>query len=70
MHKKPNVQFEMPGSVESGVRFKIRINFDGAKLERAEVYVMKVPKEGFEDPDTGVVITEKDAKAQIEKAGK
>lgn len=70
MHKKPEIAFEMPGSIESGVRFTIRINFDGAKLERAEVYVIKVPKAGFQDPETGVTITEKDAKRQIEEADK
>jgi hypothetical protein len=66
MHKKPSVGFDMPSTIESGVKFTIRINFDGAKLERADVYVIKVPAAGFKDPATGTVITEKDAKRQIE----
>merc|ERR1711948_255646 len=66
MHKKPQVAFDMPNSIESGVEFSIRVNFDGSKLERAEVLVIKVPAAGYKDPKTGTVITEKDAKRQIE----
>jgi len=66
MHKKPEIKFVMPGSVQAGERFQIQIDFDGAKLERAELYVLKVPsKGGYQDPETGVVITEKDAERQI-----
>jgi hypothetical protein len=56
----------MPDSVEAGKRFTINVNFDGAKLERAEITVIKVPAAGYQDPETGTVITEKDAKKQIE----
>jgi hypothetical protein len=70
MHKKPQVAFEMPGTIESGVKFTIRINFDGSKLERAEVYVIKVPAAGYKDPETGTVITEKDAERQIDELEK
>jgi len=66
MHKKPSIQFVMPGSIQAGERFQIQIDFDGAKLDRAEVYVVKVPaKGGYQDPETGVVISEKDAERQI-----
>jgi len=57
----------MPGSIESGVRFKITVNFGGAKLDKAEIYVLRVPAAGYKDPETGVIITEKDAKSKIEK---
>jgi hypothetical protein len=70
MHKKPSIEFQMPDSIESGVRFSININFDGAKLDRADVFVMRVPAAGYQDPETGVVITEKDAKTQIEDVEK
>lgn len=67
MHKKPEIGFVMPGSIQAGERFQIQINFDGAKMDRAEVYVMKVPAQGgYQDPETGVVITEKDAQRQIQ----
>jgi hypothetical protein len=66
MHKKPEITFQMPDSVEAAATFTININFDGAKLDRADVYVIKVPAAGYQDPETGVVITEKDAKKQIE----
>jgi len=66
MHKKPSISFAMPDSIEAGAPIEIQINFDGSKLDRAEVYVMRVPTGGYQDPETGVVITEKDAKRQIE----
>jgi hypothetical protein len=62
MHKKPEIGFQMPGEVESGVQFTININFDGAKLDRAEVIVLRVPAAGYQDPETGTIITAKDAK--------
>jgi len=57
----------MPDAIQAGERFEIQIDFDGAKLDRAEVYVLKVPaKGGYQDPETGIVVTEADAKRQIE----
>merc|ERR1712151_807049 len=66
MHKKPEIGFVMPEAIEAGKRFDIQINFDGAKLKSAEVWVIKVPAGGYKDPKSGKVITQKDAKKQIE----
>jgi hypothetical protein len=70
MHKKPEIAFVMPDSVTAGEKFQIQINFDGAKMDRAEVFVIAVPTAGYKDPETGVVITEKDAKTKIEDVEK
>jgi hypothetical protein len=66
MHKKPEIAFNLPEEVEAGIQFELKIDFDGAKLERAEIFLMKVPSGGYKDPETGIVITENDAKRQIE----
>jgi len=68
MHKKPEIKLSLPEQVEAGIKFDLSIDFDGAKLDRAEIYLLKVPRGGYKDPETGVVITEDDAKRQIEEA--
>jgi len=70
MHKKPEYGFSMPDEVMAGKQFEIQVNFDGAKLDRAEVTVIKVPTSGYQDPETGDIITAKDAKKQIENIEK
>lgn len=58
----------MPREVTAGQKFDIKINFDGAILKKAVVYVLKMPTEGYEDPETGVVIKSEDAEKQIDEA--
>jgi len=70
MHKKPEIGFVMPDTVEAGKKFEIQINFDGAKLKSAEVWVIKVPAAGYKDAKTGKTVTAKNAKADIEEMEK